>query len=46
MTEVQAAEMLVILQDLRRLFEVAQWAIGLCAGLLALGVFHRLTRGR
>lgn len=45
MTEVQAADVLVILEDLRRMVELTAWSVFLATAFVIGGVLHRWTRG-
>lgn len=45
MTEVQAAELLVIAEDLRRIVELAAWSVFVATGFVVGNTLHRFTRG-
>lgn len=46
MTELQAVELLEISADIRRMVELASWAVFIATGFVIGNTLHRWTRGR
>lgn len=46
MSDVQAAELLVMLADVRRMVELAAWSVFIATGFVIGNTVHRWARGR